>query len=535
MLIPAIVAVFSTCTKEPDVNTLATGDFGETATPLKDAADFPIGVAFSPTLFNTNQTYSNIVKTVFDGVTYEYLMKHGAIVKDNGDLDYSKADALIPGLGSLQIFGHTLGWHQNQNATYVKNFAGITVPAAVELVNNAGMENGTGTTPPPGFNVFNTGAAGNPPAEVSATTASAEVRTGTRALKVMNPVAYGTSQWRVQLGTDFFPTVSGKVYSVALYIRSAGAGGDIRLSSQNTTAGGENYGGDTPIPTAWTLMSWSFTASSASTRLMFDMGKAANTYFIDDVSVKELIQAPSGAQVVAKVDQALENFITNTVNHYKAKVKAWDVINEILTDDGKIRNNANTMPPSNVPADMFVWSEYLGKDFALKAFNYAKAADATADLYINDYSLETRPVKLDSLIKLVADLKTAGAKIDGIGTQMHISWNTSYDGIDQMFKKLGATGLKIRVSELDVKTVLGSAAGKPTPQLLSYQAEKVKYVVSSYMKHIPKAQQAGITIWGVNDASSWLSNNGKEYALFFDDAFQPKPSYGAFLQALQGK
>jgi endo-1,4-beta-xylanase len=101
--------------------------------------------------------------------------------------------------------------------------------------------------------------------------------------------------------------------------------------------------------------------------------------------------------------------------------------------------------------DWLVWSNYLGRDYALKAFNYAKAADPTALLFINDYNLESRAVKLDSLIAMVTELKGKGAKIDGIGTQMHISRNTSYDGIDQMFKKLAATGLKVHISELDVR------------------------------------------------------------------------------------
>jgi endo-1,4-beta-xylanase len=240
---------------------------------------------------------------------------------------------------------------------------------------------------------------------------------------------------------------------------------------------------------------------------------------------------PGGAQIALKLDTALNNFITTMVMRYKPKVKAWDVVNELFTDNGAIRDNSNT----TAGTDVLVWSNYMGRDYALKAFNYAKAADATADLYINDYGLESSNAKLDSLIAFVNELKTKGAKVDGIGTQMHISRTTSFAGIDNMMRKLAATGLKIRISELDVKALMGSAAGAMTPELLGYQAEYYRYVVTSYINIIPKAQQAGITVWGINDKNSWIYNNGAEFPLLYDNDYNRKPAYAGFLQGLLGK
>ncbi len=154
-------------------------------------------------------------------------------------------------------------------------------------------------------------------------------------------------------------------------------------------------------------------------------------------------------------------------------------------------------------------------------------------MFINDYNLETSSRKLDSLIKYVAEIKAKGAKVDGIGTQMHINWNTSMVGIEEMFKKLGATGLKIRITELDIATVLGGNATTPTPQLLAYQAQMAKNVVESYVRNIPKAQRAGITIWGLHDRSSWRWNNGTEFPLFYDNEYNKKPAYAGFLQGLK--
>lgn len=517
----ASALVLSACKKTPDVGILNTGDFGETNTPLKDAAEFPVGAAVSMTHFLNDAKYKEIVQRDFDAVTFEYQMKHGAIVQDNGTMNFTNTDALVAAVGNLDIFGHTLGWHQNQNATYLKNFAGIVLPSATELLNNPGFENGLS-----GWSTFNSG---NPAgtSQITAGSGANEVRTGSGSMKVVNPTGYPGSQWRVQVSSSAFPTTPGKQYTISYWVKAAAAGGSIRLSTGPTSA---QYQGDQTIGTAWQLVSWTITANLTSTTFLFDMGQAANTYYIDDASVKEVIAAPSGSQVAVKVDQALNDFITAMVNRYKNKVKEWDVVNELFTDNGEIRTNGNT---ATTASDVFVWSNYLGRDYGLKAFQYAAAADPAATLYINDYGLENNPRKLDSLINYVAEIKGKGAKVDGIGTQMHVSWNTTYDGIDKMFQKLAATGLKIRISELDVKTLLGSAAGKPTAQNMAYQANMVKYIVSSYMKHVPAAQRAGITIWGVTDNTGWLYNNGSEYALFYDKDYNKKPAYGAFLQGLK--
>ncbi|HXO75487.1 MAG TPA: endo-1,4-beta-xylanase, partial [Puia sp.] len=139
------------------------------------------------------------------------------------------------------------------------------------------------------------------------------------------------------------------------------------------------------------------------------------------------------------------------------------------------------------------------------------------------------------------ELKAAGAQIDGIGTQMHISILTSNSGIDAAFQKLAATGLKIRISELDVRLnpqdKVGFNSLPVDPTLLAFQADKYKYVVNSYLKNVPSAQRYGITVWGVDDPESWiiLSQKKQDAPLLFDKNFAKKPAYSGFLQGLKGK
>ena len=52
--------------------------------------------------------------------------------------------------------------------------------------------------------------------------------------------------------------------------------------------------------------------------------------------------------------------------------------------------------------DHFYWGYYIGKEYAVKAFEYArKYAAADVKLYVNDYNLETNPSKLADLIDFV--------------------------------------------------------------------------------------------------------------------------------------
>jgi endo-1,4-beta-xylanase len=161
-------------------------------------------------------------------------------------------------------------------------------------------------------------------------------------------------------------------------------------------------------------------------------------------------------------------------------------------------------------------------------------------LFINDYNLEISTAKLDSLINYVKELQGEGAKIDGIGSEMHISINTPRGGIDAAFQALAATGLKVRISELDIAINPGKSASfnatSPDPTLLAAQADMYHYVVSSYLKYVPIAQRYGITIWGVDDPDSWLnSSTSSDDPLLFNKNLSKKSAYAGVLQALDGK
>lgn len=498
--------------------------------PLKSVSPFPIAVAGSNGSFITNSLSGDIIKRDFNGITFENEMKNSSLVNASGGYNFSTADAMVAAAqaANLQIHGHVLAWHSQSQGAYYRSVLSAASPSATNLAPNPGFENGDASS----FTNFTVLNSGNPTgnATLSVGAGSAEVRNGNRSLKVVNPTAYPTEQWRVQVATDAIALTVGKQYQISYWVKAATANGSIRLSTQPTPL----YQADQTIGTSWQQVTWLITANEAQTRIVFDLGRNVNTYFIDDVSVNELVTSGGTANNYAKVDSLLKTTIEQIAGRYKGKVRGWDVINEMFADGpaGAIRNNTNT---ANATAnDIFVWSEYLGRDFGVKAFNYAALADPTAKLFINDYNLESSTAKLDSLIAYVAEIRGKGAKVDGIGTQMHVSINTNKTQIDNHFIKLAATGLLVHISELDIGVNTTNATTiSYTDALESTQADMYSYIVASYKRIVPKAQQYGITIWGVLDNQSWRYKSGADFPLIYNSVGGKKKAYEAVLNALK--
>lgn len=501
----------------------------DTATTLKGAASFPLGFGIDYSPFLNDQAYKGTVVREGDNVTFGYDMKHGAIVRNDGSFDFTRADALFNAAtnAGLQVFGHTLVWHQNQNAAYLNSLTTTTVDGPNELL-NGDFESVNG-------NEFVNWSKYNGGTAITSGSGSGEVHGGTKSFKA--EVATSGNAWSVQLASDLFNTTVNNSYKVSFWIKAATAGGKMRVSTGPTAS----YSPDFNTTTSWTLVEWTFAAKEAQSRILFDVGSTANNYYIDDVTVKGVTSASNGnisSETVAKVDSAMSRFIRASMMRYAGRVKAWDIVNEPMADgSGALRNESNTTPWAGA-TDYFLWTRYLGRDYALKAFQYAKAADPSALLFINDYNLEYNPRKLDSLIAYVAYLKSKGAPIDGIGTQMHMNTATSQTAINDMFRKLAATGLKVRVSELDIRiNPTDIQSFTPTTSTLTQQADMYAFVVRSYMQYVPEAQRHGITIWGVTDADSWIVGSQKkiDFPLLFNRDYTKKPAFTSTLNALKGK
>ncbi len=232
-------------------------------------------------------------------------------------------------------------------------------------------------------------------------------------------------------------------------------------------------------------------------------------------------------------ESVMKTHIQTVVSRYKDKLTSWDVVNEAFLDNGALRiPDTDTSSRDNGS----IWARKLGTDYIARAFTYAREADHDLLLFYNDYGQEYSTAKIQSIKNMVNSFKARGIPIDGIGLQMHMHVNTSRAGITNALQQLSATGLKIHISELDISV---NSKGDPnavySDAIQKAQGDLFSFVVTQYKSIVPVAQQYGITTWNVGDADSWIRSTykRKDWPLLFDDTYQKKAVYHAFLQALR--
>jgi len=199
-------------------------------------------------------------------------------------------------------------------------------------------------------------------------------------------------------------------------------------------------------------------------------------------------------------------------------------------DDGN-PHELKTGAGKELGEDEFYWQDYLGKDYAVDAFKLAAKYGSSGDkLFINDYNLEYNLDKCKGLIEYVEHIESQGARVDGIGTQMHISTNSDKEQIVQMFELLAATGKLIKISELDIGVEKQST--EATDQDYIAQAEMYQFVVEKYFEIIPAAQRYGITIWSPRDSPASSSWRAGEPIGLWTEGYNRKRAYGGFAEGL---
>lgn len=209
---------------------------------------------------------------------------------------------------------------------------------------------------------------------------------------------------------------------------------------------------------------------------------------------------------------AMLEHVRRVAEHFKGRIAQWDVVNEAITDAGRLRRRP--------------FAEKLGPGYVAEAFRTARRADPRAKLFINDYGIEGINRKSDRLYALVAELKRAGVPVDGVGFQMHVN----LEGVPETFvanlRRFAALGLDLAVTEADVALRV-----PPSEEDLRAQGRVFADAVRG-CRAVPECRS--FTFWGFTDSRSWISETrpGFGAATLLDERLRPKPAYRAVQRAL---
>lgn len=220
----------------------------------------------------------------------------------------------------------------------------------------------------------------------------------------------------------------------------------------------------------------------------------------------------------------MENYIRQVLEYcqtnYPGVVYAWDVANEVVSDDGTMRTNSGW------------YKTYGDADYVTDAFRFArKYADPDVSLFLNDYN-EYMPAKRDKLYEVLKGLYEEGI-CDGFGMQSHYSMSYPTTALVkvaiQKYNSIAPGKIQIQLTELDIHNNYNTAAG----QKAVAQKYSTLFQMLVDMKRNNDVNITGVTFWGLTDADTWLTGFKGEtsYPLLFGGDYAAKSAYFAVLDA----
>ena len=364
-------------------------------------------------------------------------------------------------------------------------------------------------------------------------------------------------------------------YAVDVEIKSTKSG-NIKMTVQNGWGGdAESCDGTVALKEGWTTARFKMTLEKGGN---YDFILKPETFDatldLKSVTIKKIVKTNSipltPKEKSDTLTWAMNKWISGMMQATGGKVKAWDLINEAISGGGNVNGfyALQTEATSEHNPQDFYWQDYFTPEMygpiVEKAARDAYAAVEGTNpedlkLFINDYNLESDwddNKKVKSLVYWIGVWEKKGqelgwnTKIDGIGSQMHISYyeneqtlESKKRAIQNMLKIMAETGKLVRISEIDMGYVDKDGKDVTTAQLEKLpieervakekaMAEHYKWIIEQYFKIVPVSQQYGICQWCLTDSptdSGWRP--GQPVGLW-NLNYQRKPAYGGFADGL---
>ncbi len=499
-------------------------------------------------------TNANFTETVAGNA-----MKMASCVDANGKMNFTKVKNYVTTAtnAGLNVYGHTLAWHAQQPKGWLLTLLGDKPDPSgeteyTEVASKDFTQDKTvgwkATESDYGYSI---------------------AFDNTNGMKVTTTKSYS---WEVQ----FVPMSdilleSGKTYKMTFTIKGSKSGKvDGRLGDWSS---GPTF--SINFTNQWQDVSVNIKPTMNSSFILLHVPN-----YVGEVCIKTIKFEGDKPKTVPQTAQemhdtlvyAMDKWIKGMMEACEGKVKGWDLVNEAISGGDKdydgtyeLQHSAAYNPNGNpdatwdVGGDAFFWQDYMGDlEYVRQACRLArKYGPEDIKLFINDYNLEgtwdfvtkdniKASKKIWSLVNWIKKWEADGVtKIDGIGTQMHISYNENTTtqnnlkaAITGMFKVMAKSGKLVRVSEMDMGYNNASGSSVATGNMTEAQHKKMadfyEWIIKEYFRLIPADQQWGICQWCTTDSpanSGWRANTPVG---IWDLNYYRKHTYAGFVRGLNG-
>ena len=515
--------------------------------------------------FNSQAKLRDTLSMHFDEIVAGNSMKYSGCVDGSGNMNFNTVKQFCEKAkdAGLTIYGHTLAWHSQQQPGYLLGLMKdieIDVPDEEKVdVDDTNIDYKEMKSWSLWHSDFKN-ADDNTDYSITTGAEGVLIRNNTKSKQnymVQYQMAGGLT---LKLGVKYTMTIKMKASDQASVAYSVGDWYP------------DNYNGTFTIDTEMKEYTVQFEPVVEGGFVLFQTGS-----FVGDIVVESLKITHKGSdKTLPLTDEqkrdtliwAMDRWIAGMMEATDGYVKAWDVVNEALSGadgDGDgiydLQNyeNNNISDPSNVSSGVFYWQAFMGdleyvRTAVASARKHFKGNADELKLFVNDYNLESTwddNAKLKSLVAWINKWEADGVtKIDGIGTQMHISCYESAslqkdaeNHIVKMFQIMATSGKLCRISELDMGYVRGSnkwGGSIKTSQVTDIEHQKMadfyKFIIKKYFEIIPPAQQYGICQWCLTDAPTSSGWRGGEPVGIWTEGYKArKAAYAGFADGLAEK
>ena len=482
--------------------------------------NFKLGSGTTVPDYLSNSTFKSMIDKNFSETVAGNAMKMSSCVDGNGNMNFETVKKYVKSAteAGLSVYGHTLAWHSQQPKAWLLSLIGDKPdPSSEETYQVVASKDFT--------------------KDQSVGWTSDKTQFGytitfdsTDGMKIHTTKKCDNS-WDVQfLAMENIPVEINKTYKMTMTVKGSADG---KLHSKLGDWNNGEYP-DIAFTTEWKDVEVEYKGVVEGSFFMLQCGD-----FVGDIFVKNIkFEGYKGKTIPRTKDEmhdalvdAMEKWIKGMMEACDGKVKGWDLVNEAIAgggDDGQgnyaLQHSTAYNPSGNpdatwdVGGDNFYWQDYLGDlDYIRQACRLArKYGPEDVKLFINDYNLEgvwdittkdgiSASKKVWSMVNWIKKWEADGVtKIDGIGTQMHISYYENSGSqenlkkaITGMFQVMANSGKLCRVSEMDMGYVPnGQNKGINTSQLTEDQHKKMadfyEWIIKEYLRIIPAAQQWSI-------------------------------------------